>query len=138
MSDRTYASRPWQRDHPLLMWADHQADSYDMAPDSKRGLKFLGNIGITILILVCAHDLLNPKPHDGPTWAAHRQKLEARLAHERAHAPEEIEALVRRGRDLESAKYLVGMRLRKLAADVRVARDSTASYRSAWVPTFGD
>jgi hypothetical protein len=77
------------------------------------------------------HDLLGLAPHDWQTWEARHNKLEARLARERTKAPETIYALVQRGRDLESAKFLVAMRLRDLEREVAAAQDSVAAYRSS-------
>jgi hypothetical protein len=74
------------------------------------------------------HDFLGLAPHDRQTWEARRNKLEARLARERAKAPETIYALVSRGRDLESARFMAAMKLRGLEREVSTARDSVTSY----------
>lgn len=77
------------------------------------------------------HDFLGLAPHDLQTWEARRSKLEARLASERAKAPETIYSLVSRGRDLESARFMTATKLRSLEREVSTARDSLAAYERA-------
>jgi hypothetical protein len=80
------------------------------------------------------HDFLGLAPHDRKTWEARRDKLEARLARERAKAPEKIYALVSRGRDLESARFMTAMKLRGLEREVSTARDSVAAFSQGMPP----
>lgn len=80
------------------------------------------------------HDFLGLAPHDQQTWEARRSKLEARLASERAKAPATIYALVSRGRDLESARFMTAMKLQGLEREVSTARDSVAAYERAALP----
>jgi hypothetical protein len=107
----------------LLAWA-----IYDPPRDFKSTNAFTA-LGESILWGV--HDLLGLAPHDRQTWEACRDKLEARLASERAKAPETLYALVSRGRDLESASFMTAMKLKRLEREVSTARDSVAAYDRA-------
>jgi len=84
------------------------------------------------------HDLLGLAPHDWRTWEKRSDALQAKLAKARASAPKAIHSLVARGRDLESAKYLVASDLRKLAHEAAAARDSVAVYRFASLERYLD
>lgn len=77
------------------------------------------------------HDFLGLAPHDRQTWEARRSKLEARLTNEQAKAPETIYALVSRGHNLESARFMTAMKLRGLEREISAARDSVAAYERA-------
>ena len=85
-------------------------------------------VGAALLCWVVYSTWLNPAPHDLQSWTARRNKLAARLAAERAHAAETVEAKVRDGRDLETARYLVAMDMRRLEQELANARDSALSY----------